>query len=145
MSTSILAIKPAQQGGGEYALATGSAAVRRLLVLDKVYSPAGCRVLQQAGIQPGMRVADLGCGVGAMTRTLARMVGPSGSVTGIDVNAAQLEQAASLCREAGHANVEFRNADACQTGLPRQSFDLVYSRFLLLHLTDPMTCLREMR
>lgn len=37
------------------------------------------------------------------------------------------------------------DADACHTGLPRNSFDLAYCRFLLLHLTDPAACLAEMR
>jgi len=35
-----------------------------------------------------MKVADFGCGVGVVTRMLAKMVGPSGNVTGIDVNKA---------------------------------------------------------
>jgi ubiquinone/menaquinone biosynthesis C-methylase UbiE len=130
---------------GEYSLATGEAAVRRLSALHRVYSPVGRRVLLQAGLTPGMHVADLGCGIGAVTRMLADMVGPAGSVTGIDANAAQLEQAAHLCQKEGFSNVSFRETDACVTGLPRESFDLVYCRFLLLHLPDPAACLREMR
>jgi len=92
-----------------------------------------------------MKVADFGCGVGAVTRMLADMVGPSGSVTGIDLNAAQLEQAEALCLGHGLANTSFVEASADDTGLPRDSYDLVYCRFLLLHLVDPAACLREMR
>jgi SAM-dependent methyltransferase len=92
-----------------------------------------------------MKVADFGCGVGAVTRMLADMVGPSGSVTGIDVNAAQLEQAEALCLGQGLANTAFVAASADDTGLARNSYDLVYCRFLLLHLVDPAACLREMR
>ena len=128
-----------------YALATGSAAVRRLYVLHEIYSPVGRRVLLEAGLREGMRVADFGCGVGAVTRMLADMVGPSGSVTGIDVNASQLEQAEALCLGHGLANTSFVEASADDTGLPRDSYDLVYCRFLLLHLVDPAACLREMR
>ena len=80
-----------------YVLATGAAAVRRLHVLHNIYSLAGKRILLQAGLTEGMRVADFGCGVGVVTRMLAQIVGPSGSVTGIDVDGAQLEQAAELC------------------------------------------------
>lgn len=130
---------------GEYSLATGEAAVRRLTALHRLYSPSGRRILLQAGLKPGMTVADLGCGVGATTRTLAEMVGPSGSVTGLDVSAAQLEQGRNLCAAAGIANSIFLEASATATGLPRNSFDLVYCRFLLLHLVDPAACLREMR
>jgi len=134
----------AKSSAGEYSLATGEAAVHRLTALHRVYSPAGRRILLRAGLKPGMVVADFGCGVGATTRTLAEMVGPTGSVTGIDVSAAQLEQGRELCKAAGLSNAIFREASATETGLPRNSFDLVYCRYLLLHLVDPSACLREM-
>jgi ubiquinone/menaquinone biosynthesis C-methylase UbiE len=130
---------------GEYALATGRSAVRRLLTLHDIYWPAGCRALLRAGIMPGMQVADFGAGVGAITRMLAEMVGPAGTVTAVDASAAQLEQARERCQSAGFRNVSYRAVDACDTGLPHASFDLVYCRFLLLHLPDPAACLREMR
>jgi len=129
---------------GEYALASGAAAVERLFVLHSIYSPAGRRLLLQAGLKPGMHVADFGCGVGAVTRMIAEMVGPTGSVTGVDISAEQTQQASVICKKAGLHNVKFQTADACRTGLPRHSFDLVYCRFLLLHLPDPEACLREM-
>jgi SAM-dependent methyltransferase len=128
-----------------YVLATGAAAVRRLHVLHDIYSPAGRRVLLQAGLTRGMRVADFGCGVGATTRMLAKMAGPAGSVTGVDIDRAQLEEAGELCATEGLTNTTFVEASAYSTGLPRNSFDLVYCRFLLLHLADPAACLREMK
>jgi ubiquinone/menaquinone biosynthesis C-methylase UbiE len=130
---------------GQYALATGEQAVGRLKVLHSIYSPVGREVLLEAGIAPGMKVADFGCGTGTMTHTLASIIGVSGSVTGIDVNAPQLEQARQLCDQEGFENTVFVQADACNTGLPRNAFDFVYCRFLLLHLPDPAACLREMR
>lgn len=130
---------------GQYSLATGEAAARRLHSLHRVCSPVGRRVLQRAGLAPGMTVADFGCGVGETTRMIAEMVGPAGHVTGLDMSRAQLTQAESLCRAAGLANTTFVEASATDTGLPRGSFDLVYCRFLLLHLVDPPACLREMR
>jgi SAM-dependent methyltransferase len=129
---------------GEYSLATGEAAVRRLTALHRVYSPAGRRILLRAGLKPGMTAADFGCGVGATTRTLAEMVGPAGSVTGVDVSAAQLEQGRRLCEAEGIGNARFVEASATASGLPRNSFDLVYCRYLLLHLLDPEACLDEM-
>jgi ubiquinone/menaquinone biosynthesis C-methylase UbiE len=128
-----------------YVLATGPGAVRRLQVLHDIYSPVGRRVLLQAGLRKGMRVADFGCGVGMATRMLAELVGPSGSVTGVDVDGDQLVQAQMWCERGAVRNVSFVQGDACRTGLPRGSFDLVYGRFLLLHLLDPLRCLREMR
>jgi ubiquinone/menaquinone biosynthesis C-methylase UbiE len=64
-----------------------------------------------------LQVADFGCGVGAVTRILAEMVGPAGSVVGIDADAAQLEQARNICRGRELANVSFLKADACVTGV----------------------------
>ena len=101
-----------------YVLATGAAAVRRLHVLHDIYSPAGRRVLLQAGLKQGMKVADFGCGVGVVTRMLAQMIGPAGHVTGIDVDAAQLERASDLCAQNGLANTSFVEASAYDTGLP---------------------------
>jgi SAM-dependent methyltransferase len=129
----------------EYVLATGAGAVGRLLMLDDIYAPAGKRGLLKAGLKPGMRVADFGCGVGAMTRNLAKLVGPEGSVTGIDLHEPQLVAAGNLCAEYSLSNVSFWKADACETRLSDNLFDLVYCRFLLIHLPDPVACLREMK
>jgi SAM-dependent methyltransferase len=127
-----------------YALATGSAAVRRLHALHEVYSPFARGVLAGAGLKAGMNVADFGCGVGMTTRMLAEMVGPSGSVTGIDFSTAQVEEAREISARAGIHNVSFLQANACETGLPRACFDLAYCRYLLLHLPNPAACIEEM-
>jgi SAM-dependent methyltransferase len=129
---------------GRYPLATGADAVGRLNVLHNIYSPAGREALLDAGLKEGMTVADFGCGPGTMTRMLATLVGASGNVTGIDLHAAQLEQARQLSSIEGLANTTFVTADACKTGLQGNQFDFVYCRFLLLHLKDPAACLHEM-
>jgi SAM-dependent methyltransferase len=127
-----------------YALATGSAAVRRLHALHEVYSPFARGVLAGAGLKAGMNVADFGCGVGMTTRMLAEMVGPSGYVTGIDFSMAQVQEAREISARAGIDNVSFLQANACVTGLPRACFDLAYCRYLLLHLPNPAACIDEM-
>jgi SAM-dependent methyltransferase len=99
-------------------------------------------VLLESGLRRGMRVADLGCGVGMVTALLADLVGPGGHVVGIDASGAQIDQARE--RLNGGTNVSFVQASATDTGLPRESFDLVYCRFLLMHLTEPERALREM-
>jgi SAM-dependent methyltransferase len=138
MSSSAVAV-PAR-----YALATGPDAVGRLEVLHQIYSPMGREALRGAGISENMSVADFGCGSGAMSRLLASLVGPSGRVTGIDLHAAQIAEASRLSLDEGLTNIRFIAADACKTGLPSSRYDLAYCRFLLLHLTDPAACLREM-
>jgi SAM-dependent methyltransferase len=90
-----------------------------------------------------MRVADFGCGVGLVTALLAELVGPEGHVVGLDASAAQLAQARERM-PVGGTNVCFVEASATDTGLPPGSFDVVYCRFLLLHLPEPERALREM-
>jgi SAM-dependent methyltransferase len=129
---------------GPYALATGEAAEYRLRILHALYGPGTLRLLTAAGLRRGMRVADVGCGVGMVTALLADLVGPAGHVVGIDRSAAQLARARERLAAAGTA-VSFVEASACDTGLVPGSFDLVYCRFLLLHLPDPERALQEMR
>ncbi len=127
---------------GGYALATGEAADYRLQVLHGLYGPGTERVLLAAGIRPGMRAADLGCGVGMVTALLADLVGPAGHVVGVDASAEQIAQARERLRNS--TNASFVAASATDTGLQPESFDLVYCRFLLIHLPDPERALREM-
>ena len=131
-------------GRSEYVLATGDAAVNRLRILHNVYGPGTRQVLLRAGIEPGMSVADFGCGTGMITQLLAELVGPAGEVTGVDYSGAQVDQARALL-PSEFTNVRFVEASATDTNLPRESFDLVYCRFLFIHLTDPEAALREMR
>jgi SAM-dependent methyltransferase len=128
---------------GQYVLATGAAADYRLKLLHGLYGPGTRRVLLEAGLKPGMRVADLGCGVGMVTALLAELVGPLGHVTGIDFSGAQLAQARERLRGSG-APIRLVEASATDTRLPQGSFDLVYCRFLLIHLAEPERALREM-
>ncbi len=118
-------------------------AVRRLHMLHDLYAPASRRVLTSAGLQAGMNIADVGCGVGVTTRMLAELTGPTGAVVAIDIDPGHLKHAKTCC--GGLRNVSFWRADACRTGLPRGVYDLVYSRFLLVHLSNPLDGLREMR
>jgi 2-polyprenyl-3-methyl-5-hydroxy-6-metoxy-1,4-benzoquinol methylase len=60
---------------GRYVLATGGEATHRLRLLHDLYGAGARRVLLQAGLEPGMRVADLGCGVGMTTALLAELTG----------------------------------------------------------------------
>src|SRR5262249_32839410 len=121
---------------GPYVLATGEAAAYRLHMLHGLCGPGTRRLLLDAGVRRGMRVADLGGGVGMVAALLAALVGPEGRVVGIDSSGAQLDLARERL-EAGGASAGLVEASATDTGLPPESFDLVYCRFLLLHLPEP--------
>ncbi|HTK75469.1 MAG TPA: methyltransferase domain-containing protein [Gemmataceae bacterium] len=129
---------------GSYALATGEAADYRLRILHDIYGSGTWRTLIRAGLRRGMHVADFGCGVGMVTAQLAELIGPEGHIVGIDFSGAQIAQARVRLNGSG-ANASFLEASATDTGLPSESFDLIYSRFLLIHLAEPERALREMR
>src|SRR5262245_21367903 len=112
------------EGNGQYVLATGITAANRLRILHNVYGPGARQLLKRAGIRRGMRVLDIGCGVGMVTQLLAELVGPHGEVIGVDYSAAQIQQARELLPKI-LSNVSFSQASASSTGLPKESFDLV--------------------
>jgi SAM-dependent methyltransferase len=92
-------------------------------------------------LRPGMRVLDVGCGTGAITRGIAEAVGPSGCVVGIDVHRGLVEQA---CRLHGDvAGLSFALGDVYT--LPfHDAFDLVTAARLLQWLARPQDALRQM-
>ena len=63
--------------------------------VDRVVAPFGAAALKAAAPQPGERVIDIGCGCGDTAIEIARLVGPAGSVLGIDVSQPMLEVARS--------------------------------------------------
>jgi ubiquinone/menaquinone biosynthesis C-methylase UbiE len=64
-------------------------------------------LFDRVGIREGARCVDVGCGGGHVSRELARRVGASGSVVGIDLDAALLELASAHVSAAGITNIEF--------------------------------------
>jgi SAM-dependent methyltransferase len=126
-------------------LVTGEAGAARLRLLHDVYGATTEALLAELGLRPGMRAADIGCGTGTVARWMAQRVGPQGAVAGVDLSAAQLEVAGREAQRLGLSQLRFHHADAYDTGLPRESFDLVCCRFLLCHLAQPERALQEMR
>lgn len=127
-----------------YTLSTGELGAYRLSILNNIHKPYTEFLFQRIGLTPGMVVADIGCGTGNVSNWLAQEVGPSGSVFGVDASPGQLEQAQRNAEIQGLANIKFVEGSAYDTGLPDNAFDLVYCRFLLMHLTQPTDALREM-
>src|SRR5438552_16508700 len=70
-------------------------------VIDAQIGPLGEQTMDRAGIAPGERVIDVGCGCGDTTIALGRRVGPGGGVLGVDVSAPVLGRAAGPARTAG--------------------------------------------
>jgi SAM-dependent methyltransferase len=84
-----------------------------------------------------MRVADLGCGPGDVTLAVARRVGPTGSVVGVDGAARPIELARRRAEEAHLSPVSFEQGDVLSWE-PAEPLDAVVGRFILVHLPDPV-------
>ncbi|HZW10984.1 MAG TPA: methyltransferase domain-containing protein [Phycisphaerales bacterium] len=104
--------------------------------------------LARLDLRTGMRVLDVGSGLGQMARAIARAVSPGGVVVGVERDAAQRAAAERLAREAAEDRlVEFRAGDALALPLgPSEtgSFDLVFCRYVLEHLREPERAVAEM-
>jgi ubiquinone/menaquinone biosynthesis C-methylase UbiE len=108
-------------------------------VLDAALKSISDAALAFAAAKPGERVLDIGCGCGTTTFALAKAVGPSGSVTGVDVSRPML--AAARARGTG---ANFREADAA-THLFHPTHSLVFSRFGVMFFTDPAAAFANIR
>lgn len=126
-------------------LATGEKTVSRLQLLNSIFGPGTRELLLSAGLSAGMRVAEIGCGTGLTALWIARQIGAAGSVVAVDSSLEQLQVAEENARREAVTNSSFHRANAYDLDLAQESFDLVYSRFLMCHLDDPPRALREMR
>ena len=130
--------------GDDYVLATGDEGAARLHLLDEVYGASSRAACAEAGLGPGWRVADVGCGVGDMSCWLGEQVGPQGGVIAMDVSADQLRHGRERAARRGLVNVSFVEGSAYEPGLPSGELDLVFCRFLLCHLQRPADALAQM-
>lgn len=91
----------------------------------------------------GSRVLEAGCGVGAQTVVLAQR-SPQALFTSIDISADSIAAARRRAREAGLANVAFRQADIFALPFEAASFDHVFVCFVLEHLPQPAMALARL-
>jgi SAM-dependent methyltransferase len=126
-----------------YLLGHADAEVRRLLLQARLYDGYTEHALRQAGLRPGMRVLDVGCGPGDVSFVAARLVGPEGTVLGIDAAADILELARSRAAEHGFTSVRFEQTTVGDLALD-EPVDAVIGRLILMHLPDPVGTLAQL-
>jgi 2-polyprenyl-3-methyl-5-hydroxy-6-metoxy-1,4-benzoquinol methylase len=91
-----------------YVIRGGKEGYERLLLLSRDRWPDTAALLERPGLARGMRCVDLGCGGGAVTMEIARLVAPVGSVAGVDMDEIKLGLARQAAAARGLGNVEFR-------------------------------------
>jgi ubiquinone/menaquinone biosynthesis C-methylase UbiE len=100
-------------------------------------------ILKEAGIKPGHRVLDYGCGPGAYAIAAAGLVTGSGKVYAVDIHPMAVKQVKKTASRKGLSNVETILTD-CATGLPDESIDVALLYDILHSLNNPREILAEL-
>lgn len=127
----------------EYALGHSSRELDRLSFQGAVFAPFTRQLFAQAGIEPGMRVLDVGSGSGDVSFLAAELVGEGGNVLGVDRSADAVDRARARAIRRNHPNVEFVVGDPAAMQFD-QPFDAIVGRFVLMYQDDPVESLRRM-
>jgi ubiquinone/menaquinone biosynthesis C-methylase UbiE len=130
----------------EYILGHTQAELDRLVFQSKFYERQTRLHLVEAGISPGMRVLDFGCGVGDVSALVASLVGEAGKVVGIDRSEEAVQTARARAAAMGLHHIEFRRVDdlGLTSQFPAGSFDAVVGRLVLMYQPDAIECLRRL-
>ena len=104
----------------------------------------GRRTVERLGLRPGARVLDVCCGSGASALPAAAIVGPQGSVLGIDLSEGLLALARKKAVARGLANAEFRKGDALELPVEPGTFDAVVCVFGVFFVPDRQALMREL-
>lgn len=126
----------ASKSDATYTLGRTSHETNRLIEQSRIYGESTRRLCKRAGISKGMRVLEIGSGAGDVALMLAELVGPTGQIVGVDVNAAILDTARQRATDAGMQNVEFIASDA-RSLVFSEKFDAIAGRFVLMYMADP--------
>lgn len=102
------------------------------------------RLLVDAGLGPGMRVVDIGCGSGDVALLAGAVVGGSGEVVGIDINPGPLALARDRARDLGMTNVSFSEGDFDTLSHEVNRFDAAVGRRVLMYQPDAVTALKSL-
>ncbi len=127
-----------------YVLGHSEQELARLERQAEIYSFETRDVLRRAGVKAGMKVLDVGCGIGDVSMIAAETVGPTGTVLGVDSSATALATAAARAQRAGYNWLGFHNADIFRFE-PKEGFDAIVGRLVLMHLPDPVKALRHLK
>ena len=98
--------------------------------------------LKHVPATPGARILDAGCGSGSMAREIARAT-PGATVVGVDLRDKYIDYARRRGDAEGLGNLTFEVGDVCRLPFADASFDIVWTKYLLQWVADPMAAMRE--
>ena len=117
--------------------------IARLELQGEYLSDTLSSALRLMDLKPGLRVLEVGCGSGAVSRKIAALVRPA-PLEAIDIDEVFLEQARKLSKPEA-PNIDFQVGDVNELEFKSDSFDLVFCRLVLRHQADPLVSLKEMK
>jgi 2-polyprenyl-3-methyl-5-hydroxy-6-metoxy-1,4-benzoquinol methylase len=126
-----------------YVLGHSAEELNRLIEQARLFGELTEDVFVRAGIGPGMRVLDVGCGAGDVSFLLSRMVGPSGTVVGVDRSKEAVAMATARAQAMGLTQVSFSQGEIEDISLEQQ-VDAVVGRFVLMYSPEPSITLRRL-
>jgi ubiquinone/menaquinone biosynthesis C-methylase UbiE len=126
-----------------YVLGHADAELQRLAEQAAFYADLTEDAFRRAGLAPGMRVLDVGCGAGDVSLLAATLVGSTGEVLGIDRSPDAVATARRRADAAGIAHARFQVSEIdVAPAAPAPGFDAVIGRLVLLYQSDPAAVLR---
>lgn len=128
--------------GDQYILSSGRSGQDRLRMLCDIHDPQTRDLLKRAGLSASHRYVEFACGLGYVARWAATQ---AHSVTAVDLSEEHLAEAQRLAESEGLTNIEFLNRNIYDHGLPPDAFDISYSRWVMVHLKQPVDAMRRIR
>jgi 2-polyprenyl-3-methyl-5-hydroxy-6-metoxy-1,4-benzoquinol methylase len=126
-----------------YVLGHSEQELARLTEQARIVGPITRRFFSEAGLVPGMRVLDVGSGVGDVSFLASDFVGETGAIVGVDRSSAAVEAARARALACGRSNVSFREGDPAEMKFD-EPFDAVIGRFVLIFQSDPAAMLAKL-
>lgn len=126
-------VEPRRDIMAEYALRLSDSEMARYQHMAQRAREAEAQLWDLAGIRADAHVVDIGCGPGAILAVLADVVGPAGSVTGVDADANAVERATAVIAAEKLTQATARVGQAEATELPAGTYDVAMLRHVLAH------------
>jgi SAM-dependent methyltransferase len=126
----------------DYVLGHSAQELERLSTQARLYEPFTVQFFRNAGIQAEMRVLDVGCGSGDVSFLVARMVGPTGQVVGVDRAPAAVATASGRSLDLQLPNTRFLRGDPSEITF-EEPFDAVVGRMVLMFCRNPADTLSK--
>ena len=111
--------------------------LERLQLIEQTFDPKTRERILTTGITEKWQCLEIGAGAGAIAKWLATVVGDSGKVVAVDLDTRFLTNIQS-------SNIEVLESDFCHLALESESFDLIHTRYLLIHIPDFQFALSKM-